>query len=71
MVLNILLSLLLIVLITISTLVVIWWVKYGKQLFNLLLKMQNSMGQLKGQKKPLDVSSLFNELDKVSKMFKK
>lgn len=71
MVLNIILSLLIIVLITITVLIVIWWVKYGKQLFNLLLKMQNNMGQLKGQKKPLDVSSLFNELDKVSKMFKK
>jgi hypothetical protein len=71
MVLNILLSLLLIVLVGISVLLFIWWKKYGKKIFESVSKMQKTMGQVGGQKKPLDMSNLLSELDKMSKMFKK
>ncbi len=71
MVLNILLSLLLIVLVSISVLLFIWWKKYGKKIFESVSKMQKTMGQVGGQKKPLDMSNLLSELDKMSKMFKK
>lgn len=71
MVLNILLSLLLIVLVGISVLLFIWWKKYGKKIFESVTKMQKTMGQVGGQKKPLDMSNLLSELDKMSKMFKK
>lgn len=71
MVLNILLSLLLIVLVGISVLLFIWWKKYGKKIFESVSKMQKTMGQVGGQKKPLDMSNLLSELDKMSKMVKK
>ena len=71
MVLNILLSLLLIVLVGISVLLFIWWKKYGKKIFESVSKMPKTMGQVGGQKKPLDMSNLLSELDKMSKMFKK
>jgi hypothetical protein len=71
MVLNILLSLLLIVLVGISVLLFIWWKKYGKKIFESVSKMQKTMGQVGGQKKPLDMSNLLSELDKMNKMFKK
>jgi hypothetical protein len=71
MVLNILLTLLLIVLIGISVLIIVWWRKYGKQIFESLNKVQKTMGQFGNQKKSLEVPDLLNQLDKFSKMFKK
>jgi len=71
MVLNILLTLLLIVLIGISVLIIVWWRKYGKQIFESLNKVQKTMGQFGGQKKSSGIPDLLSELDKFSKMFKK
>jgi len=71
MVLNILLSLLLIVLVGISVLLIIWWRKYGKKIFESVSKMQKTMGQIGGQKKSLDIPNLLNEMNKINKMFKK
>lgn len=71
MVLNILLSLLLIVLVGISVLLILWWKKYGKKIFESISKMQKTMGQIGGQKNSLDIPNLLNEMNKINKMFKK
>ena len=74
MVLNILLGLLLLLLTSITVLVILWWKKYGKSLFNMVDKLQKTTSQLGGSKKvndKLDISSLLDNLNNINKIFKK
>ena len=73
MVLNILLSLLLLTLLTISTLICVWWFKYGKRMFDSFTKMQKTLNQNKlhmNSSGKLDMNGLLDELNKINKIFK-
>jgi hypothetical protein len=71
MVTNILLLILILILLGISILVITWWVKYGKKIFNTISKI-SSLSSNNGMSKPtLDVGQLLNEMNKINKIFKK
>ena len=74
MVLNILLGLLLLLLTGITVLVILWWKKYGKSLFKMIDKLQKTTSQFGESKKvndKLDISNLLDNLNNISKIFKK
>jgi len=66
--------LLLLCLITITTLICVWWVKYGKKLFNTFKTMEKTFNQTKNpinSAGKLDMNGLLDELNKINKIFKK
>lgn len=68
MVLNILLTILIVVLVGITTLMVIWWKKYGKKMFKTFIDLQNTMGKTS---KSIDIPNLLNEFGRINNLFKK
>jgi len=71
MYLNIILTILVLVLISIITIVVFWWRKFGKELFNTMMNM-NKILPSDSKKIPFskDLGNMFSELDKVMGQFK-
>ena len=71
MYLNIILTILVLVLISIITIVVFWWRKFGKELFNTMMNMNKILpSDSKKIPFPKDLGNMFSELDKVMGQFK-
>jgi uncharacterized protein (UPF0333 family) len=72
MFLNIILTLLVIVLLSITLMIYFWWKKFGKQMFNSISNMKN-MFPKDGGKLPnnLDINKLMSDLTKINQTFKK
>lgn len=69
MYLNIILTILVVTLLTILVSVIVWWKKYGKELFSLLINIKD-MNQGQKMTNPLsNISGLFSELETLSKNF--
>jgi len=52
----------------------VWWVKYGKKLFNTFKTMEKTFNQTKNpinSAGKLDMNGLLDELNKINKIFKK
>jgi|694.fasta_scaffold49810_15 hypothetical protein len=72
MYLNVILTILVLVLITISTLTVLWWKKYGKELFSLIINMKNMKENVSSSNPMLpDLNSLLSDFESISKNFSK
>jgi hypothetical protein len=72
MFLNIILTLLVIVLLTITIMLYIWWKKFGKKLFDSMSNMKNLLPKDGGQlPNNLDINQLFSSLTKINQQFKK
>ena len=72
MFLNIILTLLVIVLLTITIMLYIWWKKFGKKMFDSLSNMKNLIPKDGGQlPNNLDINQLFSSLSKINQKFKK
>jgi len=72
MFLNIILTLLVIVLLTITIMLYIWWKKFGKKLFDSMSNMKNLIPKDGGQlPNNLDINQLFSSLTKINQQFKK
>lgn len=63
MYLNIVLTILVIVLVTMTILAIVWWKKYGKKLVNSMLDM-NKLLPKRGNLNQPDIGGMFNELNK-------
>jgi hypothetical protein len=72
MFLNIILTLLVVVLLTITIMLYIWWKKFGKKLFDSMSNMKNLIPKDGGQlPNNLDINQLFSSLTKINQQFKK
>jgi len=72
MFLNIILTLLVIVLLTITIMLYIWWKKFGKKMFDSMSNMKNLLPKDGGQlPNNLDINQLFSSLTKINQQFKK
>jgi len=72
MFLNIILTLLVIVLLTITIMLYIWWKKFGKKMFDSMSNMKNLIPKDRGQlPNNLDINQLFSSLTKINQQFKK
>jgi hypothetical protein len=72
MFLNIILTLLVIVLLTITIMLYIWWKKFGKKMFDSMSNMKNLIPKDGGQlPNNLDINQLFSSLSKINQQFKK
>lgn len=72
MFLNIILTLLVVVLLTITIMLYIWWKKFGKKLFDSMSNMKNLLPKDGGQlPNNLDINQLFSSLTKINQQFKK
>lgn len=72
MYLNVILTILVLVLITICTLTVLWWKKYGKELFSLIINMKNMKENVSSSNTMLpDLNSLLSDFESISKNFGK
>lgn len=72
MYLNVILTILVLVLITICTLTVLWWKKYGKELFSLIINMKNMKENVSSSNTMLpDLNSLLSDFESISKNFSK
>ena len=71
MFLNIILTLLVLTLVTITIMLYIWWKKYGKPMFENLMSMRNSLPKMGKSNMAMDLTQLMSELNKVSNQFKK
>jgi hypothetical protein len=72
MFLNIILTLLVIVLLTITIMLYIWWKKFGKKMFDSMSNMKNLIPKDGGQlPNNLDINQLFSSLSKINQKFKK
>jgi hypothetical protein len=69
MYLNIILTILVVTLLTILVSVIVWWKKYGKELFSLLINIKN-MNQGNKINNPMsDMTNLMSELENISNIF--
>ena len=72
MFLNIILTLLVIVLLTITIMLYIWWKKFGKKMFDSISNMKNLIPKDGGQlPNNMDINQLFSSLNKINQQFKK
>jgi hypothetical protein len=72
MFLNIILTLLVVVLLTITIMLYIWWKKFGKKMFDSISNMKNLFPKDGGQlPNNLDINQLFSSLNKINQQFKK
>lgn len=72
MFLNIILTLLVVVLLTITIMLYIWWKKFGKKMFDSMSNMKNLIPKDGGQlPNNLDINQLFSSLSKINQKFKK
>jgi hypothetical protein len=72
MFLNIILTLLVVVLLTITIMLYIWWKKFGKKMFDSMSNMKNLIPKDGGQlPNNLDINQLFSSLTKINQQFKK
>lgn len=71
MYLNVILTILVLVLVGISTLIVFWWKKYGKELFSLLINIKNVGSKTPTQETLPNLNSLFSDIEILSKTFSK
>lgn len=72
MFLNIILTLLVVVLLTITIMLYIWWKKFGKKMFDSMSNMKNLIPKNGGQlPNNLDINQLFSSLSKFNQQFKK
>jgi len=72
MFLNIILTLLVIVLLTITIMLYIWWKKFGKKMFDSMSNMKNLLPKDDGKlPNNLDINQLFSSLTKINQQFKK
>jgi len=72
MFLNIILTLLVIVLLTITIMLYIWWKKFGKKMFDSMSNMKDLIPKDGGQlPNNLDINQLFSSLTKINQQFKK
>ena len=72
MFLNIILTLLVVVLLTITIMLYIWWKKFGKKLFDSMSNMKNLIPKDGGQlPNNMDINQLFSSLTKINQQFKK
>jgi len=72
MFLNIILTLLVIVLLTITIMLYIWWKKFGKKMFDSMSNMKNLLPKDRGQlPNNLDINQLFSSLTKINQQIKK
>jgi hypothetical protein len=72
MFLNIILTLLVVVLLTITIMLYIWWKKFGKKMFDSMSNMKNLLPKDGGQlPNNLDINQLFSSLTKINQQFKK
>jgi hypothetical protein len=73
MFLNIILTLLVIVLLSITLMIYFWWKKFGKQMFNSISNMKNMFPKDGGKltNNTLDINKLMSDLTKINQTFKK
>jgi len=72
MFLNIILTLLVIVLLTITIMLYLWWKKFGKKMFDSMSNMNNLIPKDGEQlSNNLDINQLFSSLNKINQQFKK
>ena len=72
MFLNIILTLLVVVILTITIMLYIWWKKFGKKMFDSMSNMKNFLPKDGGQlPNNLDINQLFSSLTKINQQFKK
>jgi hypothetical protein len=72
MFLNIILTLLVVALLTITIMLYIWWKKFGKKMFDTMSNMKNLIPKDGGQlPNNLDINQLFSSLNKINQKFKK
>ncbi len=72
MFLNIILTLLVVVLLTITIMLYIWWKKFGKKMFDSMSNIKTLIPKDGGQlPNNLDINQLFSSLSKINQQFKK
>jgi predicted transcriptional regulator YheO len=72
MFLNIILTLLVVVLLTITIMLYIWWNKFGKKMFDSISYIKNLLPKYVGLLPiNLDINQLFSSLNKINQQFKK
>ena len=72
MFLNIILTLLVVILLSITIIMYVWWKKFGKKMFGSMLNMKDLLPKGDGKlPNNLDINQLMSNLTKIKEQFKK
>ena len=70
MYLNIILTVLVLVLISIISIIIFWWKKFGKELFSTVMNMNKILPSDSKSSLPNNLGNIFSDLDKMMGQFK-